>query len=182
MVVDWWCWNQVDKLILKRNKLPLHSFFDWILNFKSQVINGLVCKSCFRAQLRMRSSKFKRYFREAKDHPRWLQEGEDWKLFKQRRGEHTKCSQRVIFCSPNIGCAPNKNVCDVNLPLIHPSLGIKVWEMIFLWALTDCLRGPDTFWYMNLNLWYYYVFAWLIIQQVQQLQCISDHSRHLLRS
>ena len=130
MVVDWWCWNQVDKLILKRNKLPLHSFFYWILNFKSQVINGLVSKSCFRAQLRMRSSKFKRYFREAKDHPRWLQQGEDWKLFKQRRGERTKCSLRVIFCSPIYGCGPQSTVCDANLPPTHRPLILKIWGMV----------------------------------------------------
>ena len=65
MIFDWWCSSQVEKPILKRFKSPLYSFFNKILNFKSQVINGLVSKSCFRAQLRMRSPKFKRHFRGA---------------------------------------------------------------------------------------------------------------------
>ena len=42
-----------------------------------------------------------------------------------------KCSPGVFFFSPFQHCAPHKSVCDANLPLMHPSIGIKIWGMIF---------------------------------------------------
>ena len=96
------------------------------------------------------------------------------------------CTKSVLlwsFFALHFNTARRTKVWAIQIfPQPHPNIVPQVWEMIFLWALTDCPRGPDTFWYMNLNFWYCDICAWLKIQQVQQWQFISNHSRHLLQS
>ena len=88
-----------------------------------------------------------------------------WKLFKQRRGEHIKCTPGVIFCSPNIGCAPQNSVCDTNLPVGRLWVVWKVWEIISILVLGSSQRGGGIWWSLNLNLLFMMILHWEIILQ-----------------
>ena len=65
---------------------------------------------------------------------------------------HTKCSQRVIFYSPNNGCAPQISACDLNLPEAHLRAVSKVWGNICMWELNIFEGGSQVFLVLFFNI------------------------------